>query len=216
MKFGFFVLILFLSGCASHQSTDALEMAKSVIAQHEAVKFTADVDMASSPMEGGEREKETANIWQLSAPACAKPFLDALGGMAPPPLVNGGFVENLKQQASRLEAQFHECIARYNLRGSVLAVVAGKQMTIPEYLDSFMSATLTLAAAQAATDSERDYSIKFFGTALASGLSRAASYPVNPSISTVSPYMRRDGSFVMPHLRTTPNDTCLDNLGGCR
>ena len=31
----------------------------------------------------------------------------------------------------------------------------------------------------------------------------------------VNPYVRRDGTSVQGHLRSTPNGTCWDNLGGC-
>jgi hypothetical protein len=39
-----------------------------------------------------------------------------------------------------------------------------------------------------------------------------------PALAQVSVdgYTRRDGTYVQPHIRTSPNGTCWDNYGGCR
>jgi hypothetical protein len=39
---------------------------------------------------------------------------------------------------------------------------------------------------------------------------------VNPDQTYVGQYHRRDGTVVRGHWRTNPNETCLDNIGGCR
>ncbi len=44
----------------------------------------------------------------------------------------------------------------------------------------------------------------------------SSSYYTNPSIITVRPYLRKDGTFVPTHLRTAPNKFTIDNYNGVR
>ncbi len=44
----------------------------------------------------------------------------------------------------------------------------------------------------------------------------AAPAPAAAQYTTVSPYIRSDGTVVRGHIRSLPNGTCSDNINGCR
>ncbi|GEO43624.1 hypothetical protein SAE02_77720 [Skermanella aerolata] len=43
----------------------------------------------------------------------------------------------------------------------------------------------------------------------------ATALPAFANVS-VRGYTRKDGTYVAPHIRTSPNGTCADNFSGCR
>ena len=43
----------------------------------------------------------------------------------------------------------------------------------------------------------------------------ATALPAFAQVS-VRGYTRKDGTYVAPHIRTSPNGTCADNYSGCR
>jgi hypothetical protein len=43
----------------------------------------------------------------------------------------------------------------------------------------------------------------------------AAALPAMAQVR-VDGYTRQNGTYVSPHIRTSPNGTCADNYGGCR
>lgn len=211
--------ILGITGCASQQSYARLRQAKSQTEKYTAAAMRVDADLVSSHLIGPERETAISEAWKAAAPKCDALLVQQWMEVSSQP-VDAGVKDILsvyKERASLVNQNLRECLAPHNLTGQMIFAVGDRELTIPVYLDQLFEATVAEIRAEAVVAAERDESIRIFGTTLALSLSRsAATYQSNPSTVYVSPYVRRDGTFVSPHLRTSPNDTCLDNFGGCR
>lgn len=127
------------------------------------------------------------------------------------------------QQADKIEGKFCECARGLGLKSETLLVLSdGQKINMAERLKKAIPMVIEReqALTMYADSVERQNQFWLgFGAALAataSAYAQTASYHhANPSQIWVDPYLRADGSTVTGHLRTTPNYTCIDNLGGC-
>lgn len=128
------------------------------------------------------------------------------------------------RQAKNIEDKFASCAQSLGLKAETLIVLQdGRMINIAELLNR---AGALLAEKQRALETyaqsveEQNQLWSNVGYALAAAAvaynQQPHSYPVSPSQIWISPYYKMDGTVVSDHWRTTPNETCLDNIRGCR
>ena len=93
----------------------------------------------------------------------------------------------------------------------------GREQRSPEYLEEILASLRGWGDARAtvANEQQDNTALVVAGLAVvAVALGEGAN--VNSDQTYVGQYRRRDGTVVRGHWRTNPNETCLDNIGGCR
>jgi hypothetical protein len=91
------------------------------------------------------------------------------------------------------------------------------EQRVPEYLTDLIVSLRTYVEAKSQVANEQaDTTAIVASLAVILAAGAAASANVNPNQTYVQPYVRHDGTPVRGHWRTDPNDTCLDNIRGCR
>jgi hypothetical protein len=166
-----------------------------------------------------EREKKEASAAAAIIPSCVKPYTEQLEELvraaadtarathSPPPL------EPLMSRAATLDTGFDRCVVRFGVTGyNFIETADGQARRIPEYLAWATEPLREYVAARgeaAAQQQAADLSLAVLGAI-------ATASAVNPDQIRVQQYSRRDGTIVRSHMRTVPNETCLDNIRGCR
>jgi hypothetical protein len=166
-----------------------------------------------------EREKKEASAAAVLMPSCVKPYTEQLQELvraaadearvthSPPAL------DPLMSQAAALDAGFDRCAARFGVTGyNFIETADGKEHRVPEYLAWATEPLREYVAARGKAAAQQQavaLSLALLGAI-------AASSAVNPDQIRVQQYSRRDGTVVRSHMRTVPNETCLDNIRGCK
>lgn len=105
--------------------------------------------------------------------------------------------------AEFIDLKLTECLAAYGVKGHFIVAVPGwEEMDLPGYLALLISKGRALVAWQ---NRGAPFLLSNHG------------YPALPgSAYWVDQYIKRDGTIVRGHLRSSPNNTCIDNIRGCR
>jgi hypothetical protein len=215
-----------LAACANPQSVARLETAhadfkEKVRPAHMMIQYDLAHPGRLTPAERARREADAAKAF---SPACAKPYAENLhasvdaaaerakasGSLAP--------VEALPETARLLDREFDKCVAKFGVVGfSFFQLEDGRELRAPDYLSETIASLHALGDARATVATEQQDSAALVVASLAVvALAVGGSANVNPDQTYVGQYRRRDGTEVRGHWRTNPNDTCLDNIRGCR
>lgn len=126
--------------------------------------------------------------------------------------------EEAKDKLTNLELALQECTSGIPGVKVVFETEYGSRYSISEYFSKFYEAQHALAAANHRVSAQRLGSVIVAGALVAAGAAAysATKYPSTPSLTRVSGYYRKNGTYVSPHYRSTPNAFCWDNLNGCR
>jgi hypothetical protein len=208
-------VIFQLFGCASSESIRLRDLAEEQLEKYDKAELIVDYDLINSPLPAGKsRDIATEAQWKAAEPRCMKSLRDSFATMKLHEN-NGSIDKFLTIEADKIDNKFSSCLLDYNLKGTIRVPVGGENLTLPSAFLGWYQAALAYGNAQLKVNEERNYFARS-RTTYYSPMPNNYSYSINPSVITVRPYLRRDGTFVSPHIRTVPNGTCLDNLGGCR
>ena len=221
-----FVVAGTLAACASPQSVARLDTARADFKEKvRPARMMIQYDLAKP---GGltptERERGEAAADKAFSPACAKPYAENLhasvdaaaerakasGALAP--------LETLPETARLLDLEFDRCVAKFGVVGfNFFKLEDGRELRAPEYLSETIASLRTWGDARATVANEQQDNTALVVASVA-GLAVAVggSANVNSDQTYVGQYRRRDGTAVRGHWRTNPNETCLDNIRGCR
>lgn len=168
-----------------------------------------------------EREQQEAKAADAFNPACVKPYTEKLfarvRASADDAKASGALsaLEPLPEYARALDKEFDRCLHKFSVAGfNFMEREDGRQQRIPEYLAELIASLQAYGAAHATATADQQENAALVMGALSAAL--AAGAAVNPNQTYVESYRRRDGTLVHGHLRTLPNETCLDNIRGCR
>ena len=171
-----------------------------------------------------EYERRKAAAEKAFLLPCAKPYAEELhagvvaaaerakaaGTLAP--------VEGLPEAARQLDREFDKCLARFGVIGfNFFEFEDGRKLRAPEYLTEVLASLRGLGDASATVAAEQQDNAALVVASLAVvAVSMGGGANVNSDQTYVEQYRRRDGTVVRGHRRTNPNETCLDNIRGCR
>lgn len=199
-----------LSGCAANgPPAEAYAFGK-----YERAELVAHVTLPGV-VDGQETEAEAVEIerrFKSSQANCVTTFFSqleqSLARKKPPTLA-----------AADAEQSFASCLGSNGLSGYLTARVDGTELSMQRYVDEFAQAASNLHEAQAQRASREAGNANawtMFGLALAGALQTGSQYQASQPLIFINPYIRQDGTPVMPHYRAAPNSACFDNLNGCR
>lgn len=215
-----------LGACASPQSVARLDTARGDFKEKvRPAQRMIQYDLAKSgSLTPTARERREAAAEKAFSPACVKPYTENLhasvnaaaerakasGSLAP--------VEALPETARALDREFDKCVAKFGVVGfNFFKLQDGRELRAPEYLSEAIASLRTWGDARAAVANEQQDNAALVVASLAVvALAVGGGGGVNPEQTHVESYHRRDGTVVRGHWRTNPNETCLDNIGGCR
>lgn len=205
-----FMIVVLLASCASSESIRNLDSAKQQFREYENAELLLSIDpieLYGSPTASSDATA-TAR-WTIAQPECTSEIDKAVAQVQQNPHRYWLLPEKV---ANAINHPFEECAKRHRLKGKIEAVVSGKKISLSEFFSGVMQSSENLSQQQLQVEIERN---KSFGLLLLFAAGAANSY-TSPSIVNVSPYTKQDGTYVDQHIRTAPNNTCLDNLSGCR
>jgi hypothetical protein len=212
------------AGCASPQSAARLDVAQAEFDRTvRPARMMVQFDLAKP---GGltpkERERREAAAAKAFSPACVKPYTENLiarvdraaeGAKASRSITPA---EGLPNMARSLDRDFDRCMARFGVVGyNYFELEDGREKPTPVYLEEMLVSLRAYRDAWSQTTQEEADSLALLGATMAA-IADASSANVNPNQTRVSQYRRRDGTLVRSHWRTNPNETCQDNIRGCR
>jgi hypothetical protein len=212
---------LLLGACADPWTIARLETAKGDFrARVENTHMMVQFDLAKpNGLSQSERERREARAAVDISPACVKPYTERLRALLSAAAAavqashSTSVLDPLPSQAAALDIEFDRCLSKFDVTGyNFMETADGQAHRVPEYL-SLATAPLREyenARADAADERQRNAAL------LLAALTVAASTAVNADQIRVQQYSRRDGTVVQSHMRTVPNDTCFDNIRGCR
>lgn len=211
-------------GCAGPQNNSHLDTARANFAAlaGRPAQMMVSFDLATTrKLDSVEKKKLEARAISAFNPACVKPYTEKLAAnvqtAAAQAKSSGSLssLNSLSDYARALDKEFDACMRQFGVTGFnyVEREDAGEQR-IPEYIDELLAGLRAYGAAhtEAAADQEENATLVLAAVSAA----LAARAPVNPNQTYVASYSRRDGTRVRGHLRTLPNETCRDNIRGCR
>ena len=223
---GIVALSAALAACASPQSIARLDTARADFKEKvRPAQMMLQYDLAhSSRLTPAARARRKAAAEKAFSPACVKPYTENLhasvdaaaerakagGSLAP--------VEALPETARLLDREFDKCVAKFGVVGfNFFKLEDGRELRAPEYLSETIASLRAWGDARATVANEQQDNTALVAAGLAvMALAVGGSANVNPDQTYVEQYRRRDGTVVHGHWRTNPNETCLDNIRGCR
>jgi hypothetical protein len=222
----FFVIAGMLAACASPQSIARLDTARADFKDKvRPAQMMVQYDLARpgrlTPAELA-REEETAA--KAFSPACVKPYTENLhasvDGAAERAKASGTLapVEALPDTARLLDREFDKCLAKFGVVGfNFFKLEDGREQRAPEYLSETIASLHAWGDARATVANEQQENAALVAASLAVvAVAIGDGTNVNSDQTHVGQYRRRDGTVVRAHWRTNPNETCLDNIRGCR
>jgi hypothetical protein len=223
---GIVVLSAALAACASPQSIARLDTARADFKEKvRPAQMMIQYDLAHpgrlTPAELARREAAAEKAF---SPACAKPYYESLHasveGAAERAKASGSLapVEALPETARLLDREFYKCVARFGVVGfNFFKLEDGRELRAPEYLSETIASLHSWGDARATVATEQQDNAALVVASLAVvALAVGGGASVNSDQTYVGQYRRRDGTVVRGHWRTNPNETCLDNIRGCR
>jgi hypothetical protein len=160
------------------------------------------------------REHEAALAFM---PACTKPYTERLLARIKAVVERAKAsrslyeVDSLPDVARGLDHEFDKCVGKFGVIGfNYVELQDGREQRVPDYVAEVLDSLHRYGAAydQAALEQQL-----VLATVAASD---AVGTAINSDQIYVGAYVRADGTPVRGHWRTKPNDTCLDNIHGCR
>jgi hypothetical protein len=221
-----FVLAGMLASCASPQSIAHLDTARADFKEKvRPAQMMIQYDLAKpGSLAPAERERREAAAAKAFSPACAKPYAENLhasvdvaaerakasGALAP--------VETLPETARLLDREFDKCLVRFGVVGfNFFELEDGRELRAPEYLSETVASLRAWGDARATVANEQQDNTALVVASLAVvAVAVGGGANVNSDQTHIDQYRRRDGTVVRGHWRTNPNETCLDNIRGCR
>jgi hypothetical protein len=209
--------------CAGPQRTARLDAARADFAtETRPARMMVQFDLATTrKLSPTEREQQEAKAASAFSPACVKPYTEKLltrvRTTADEARASGALMalNPLPEYARVLDKEFDLCLHKFSVTGfNYMERDDGREQRIPEYLDELIVSLRAYGVAYAEAAADQQENVAFVMGALTAAL--AAGAAVNPNQTYVESYRRRDGTLVRGHLRTLPNETCLDNIRGCR
>jgi hypothetical protein len=215
-----------LAACASPQSIARLDTARADFKERvRPAQMMIQYDLAHpgrlTPAELARREADAAKAF---SPMCAKPYAENLhasvdaaaerakasGSLAP--------AEALPETARLLDREFDKCVAKFGVVGfNFFQLEDGRELRAPDYLSETIASLHAWGDARATVATEQQDSAALVVASLGVvALAVSGGANVNSDQTYVGQYRRRDGTVVRGHWRTNPNETCLDNIRGCR
>ena len=156
------------------------------------------------------------------SPVCVKPYTEklqasvALATERATASVSLAPIETLPETARMLDREFDKCLAGFGVVGfNFFKLEDGRELRAPDYLSETIASLHAWGNARATVASEQQDNAALVVASLAV-VALAVGGGVNPDQTYVGQYRRRDGTVVHGHWRTNPNETCRDNIGGCR
>lgn len=210
-------------GCAGPQSAARLDAARADFAtETRPARMMVQFDLATTrKLRPTEREQQEAKAATAFNPACVKPYTEKLLARvrttADEARASGTLLalNPLPEYARVLDKEFDLCLHKLSVTGfNYMERDDGREQRIPEYLNELIVSLRAYGAAHAEAVADQQENAALVVEALTAAL--AAGAAVNPNQTYVESYRRRDGTLVRGHLRTLPNETCLDNIRGCR
>jgi hypothetical protein len=217
-----------LAGCANPFSVAALNAARGNFeAQTRPAQMMVQYDLANSAgLTAGQRERQEREAVQKFSPACMKPYTEKLYANVASAIAQAqatyslSAIDRLPEDARRLDSEFDKCVGAFGVIGYNFVVREdGREQRIPAYLAELVASLRRYGDAHAQVEGEKQVSAAIAASGLAVALvagAAASGNGVNPDQIYIEPYVRHDGTMVRGHWRTMPNDTCLDNIRGCR
>jgi hypothetical protein len=214
-----------LAACASPQSAARLDTARADFKEQvRPAQMMIQYDLAKpgrlTPTERGRREAAAEKAF---SPVCAKPYAENLhasvDAAAERAKANGALapVESLPESARLLDREFDKCMARFGVVGfNFFKREDGRELRAPDYLSETIASLHAWGNAHATVANEQQDNTALVVASLAVVALAVGGANVNPDQTYVGQYRRRDGTVVRGHWRTNPNETCLDNIRGCR
>lgn len=202
-------LVMMLVGCANLSTQREFKMIESRLAEYVAAEFYIDIDLIDkSGLTDEQIRQKEIQAMQLSESICVLPYLTKVKSVIAP-----GFIasQTLATAIPAVDSEFEACIRPFGVNGHIGKTVGGTDLAMLYYLQGGFAAAREYQRLSNQLAIEESAN----GMALAYAFS-GLSYPVNPNLTYVSPYVRSNGSVVRGHLRTAPNLTCIDNLSRCR
>jgi hypothetical protein len=216
-----------LAACASPLSTARLDTARADFKEKaRPAQMMIQYDLAKP---GGltptERKRREAAAEKAFSPVCAKPYAENLHASVVTAIERStasaslAQAEALPETAHELDRDFDKCVSKFGVVGfNFFKLEDGRELRTPEYLAEMIAGLRAWGDARATVANEQQDNAALVVAslavvALAVGGSGAG---VNPDQTHVESYHRRDGTVVRGHWRTNPNETCLDNIRGCR
>jgi hypothetical protein len=222
-----FVIAGTLAACANPQSIARLDTARADFKEKvRPAQLMIQYDLAKpgrlTPTELARREAAAAKAF---SPACAKPYAENLhasvdaaaervkasGVLAP--------AETLPETARLLDLEFDRCVAKFGVAGfNFFKLEDGRELRAPEHLSEMIASLRAWGDARAivANEQQDNMALVVASLALVAVAVGDGGGNVNSDQTYVGQYRRRDGTLVRGHWRTNPNETCLDNIRGCR
>lgn len=215
-----------LAACASPQSITRFDTARADFKEKvRPAQMMIQYDLARpgglTPTQLAHREAAAAKAF---SPACAKPYAENLhasvdaaaegakasGTLAP--------IETLPETARLLDREFNKCVAKFGVVGfNFFKLEDGRELRSPDYLSETIISLRALGDARATVANEQQDNTALVVASLAVvAIAIGGGANVNSDQTHVGQYRRRDGTVVRGHWRTNPNETCLDNIRGCR
>lgn len=198
------LVTVLLAGCASPAAFYEHQKAQAELDRFMRAPYYADVDLVAP----GQltRQQQDADV-AARAPKL-KPCIDAVEtGLLGMRLARSTL--DLLHRGNDIDKEFDVCARRFGLTGRIVFKVGDDYLSIPEYTAQGTRVNEVAAAASAKVGASKQSN----ALALAYGLSMR---PLVPETVYVAPHVRSDGSYIRGHVRTTPDSTCLNNIGGCR
>jgi hypothetical protein len=125
----------------------------------------------------------------------------------------------LPETARLLDREFDKCVARCGVVGyNFFELEDGRELRVPEYLAEAVASIRSYGEARAdvANEQRNNAALVVASLAVVALAVGEGGASVNSDQTRVEQYHRRDGTLVRGHWRTNPNETCLDNIRGCR
>jgi hypothetical protein len=215
-----------LAACASPQSIARLDTARADFKEKvRPAQMMIQYDLSRpgrfTPAELARREAAAEKAF---SPACAKPYTVNLQASVQDAAERAKVsrsiapVETLPESARVLDREFDKCLARFGVVGfNFFKLEAGRELRAPEYLSETIASLHAWGNARTTVANEQQDNAALVVASLAVvALAVGGGANVNPDQTYVEQYHRRDGTVVRSHWRTNPNETCLDNIRGCR
>ena len=119
------------------------------------------------------------------------------------------------QEAIILDTAIPSCLQPLGVSGEIKISYKNQYYSAPQYIQLIINKTDQMASMpKQQSNIASDFLSEFAGGMLAIMEGMAAS-GTNNNQHYVSPYVRRDGTYVDGYYRTNPNGTCSDNRNGC-
>lgn len=208
--------VIALTGCAGEAR---LESARGDFEAHtKPMQMMVQYDLADSAgLASNVRERREQEAARAFMPACTKPYTEKLlarvkaAAERATAIRSLNEVDSLPDVARGLDREFDKCVGKFGVIGfNYVELQDGREQRVPDYLAEVLDSLHRYGAAydQAALEQQL-----VLTTVAALG---AVGTAINSDQIYVGPYVRADGAPVRGHWRTKPNDTCLDNIRGCR